>query len=753
MKQIYIKLFLTIILSLSLYSKDLEKVSLRLDWLHQFQFAGYYMAKEKGFFKEVGLDVDIKEFDYKIDQVQEVINQEVDYAVGKSSLIIDKLNGKNILTLAAIYQTSPMILLTTNLSIKRPQDLYNRNIMLTSDAKTSVAISSMITSKGISLNDINFQEHSFNLDDLISGKTDAMGSYISNEPFILKNKNIKYNILDPKDYGFDFYGGILFTSKFEVDKHPQRVQNFQKAALKGWSYAFNNIHETIEVIMNKYNTQKKSFSALEYEALTLKELSQIDKGKLGEINYKKLNEIKKIYSLLGYVDMKQELSNFIIFPKDVLLSEKEKEYLKEITVKYLSTLNPPFNNGLGNSSIEYDYINLLKNKIPMDVKIRNEDSPSLLLKSLMNTPTQIKIVSTLDDYNQTNVLKTNPITKYSLAIVSKLNTSFISSTSMLNNKKVAIRGDNILNEKIMKAYSNITFVQTKTLDDALKLLEEGKVYAVLEILPLLNYKIKELEIKDIKIVGTTEFFYELSYMLNSKDTILHSILNKAIERINIEDIEKIDFIYNKLDYHESSNSELFYKIAFFSTLLIIFLIVLNIKLSKEIKKRKDAEKRLSSLSHTDELTGLNNKRKIIKILINKIVLSKRYARPLSIIFFNIDNFKKVNSLHGHTIGDEVLKELIDLINKNIRTSDILGRMDGDNFLLLLPETSKENAKRTAENLKDIIASFKFKIGINITCSFGVSSLEENDTKKSLLKKAEDAMFEVKSDLKNDVKVD
>ncbi len=109
---LYKLIIVFIFLVLNLHSTKLEKVSLQLDWLHQFQFAGYYIAKEKGFYQDEELDVTIKEFDFNINLINDVLKQKSEYAVGKSSLIIDKLEGKDIVLLSAIYQSSPMVLLS-----------------------------------------------------------------------------------------------------------------------------------------------------------------------------------------------------------------------------------------------------------------------------------------------------------------------------------------------------------------------------------------------------------------------------------------------------------------------------------------------------------------------------------------------------------------------------------------------------------------------------------------------------------------
>ena len=92
-------------IALNLFAKE-EKISLQLQWLDQFQFAGYYIAKEKGFYKELGLDVEIKGFKKNLRVVDEVMANRVQYGVGRSSLIVEKSKGKEVIALAAIFQSS-----------------------------------------------------------------------------------------------------------------------------------------------------------------------------------------------------------------------------------------------------------------------------------------------------------------------------------------------------------------------------------------------------------------------------------------------------------------------------------------------------------------------------------------------------------------------------------------------------------------------------------------------------------------------
>ena len=145
---------LTIVLFFIVTLNANQKVTLYLDWLNQFQFAGYYIAKEKGYYNDLGIDIEIKEFqgDYG-SIIKNVVLNEAIYAIGKSSLILNNDGNKNITLLSTIFQKSPLILLTLKSSnIKTPKDLENKKIMITSDAKESASISAMILSQGLNLN-------------------------------------------------------------------------------------------------------------------------------------------------------------------------------------------------------------------------------------------------------------------------------------------------------------------------------------------------------------------------------------------------------------------------------------------------------------------------------------------------------------------------------------------------------------------------------------------------------------------------
>ncbi len=276
-----------------------DYVSLQLQWKHQFQFAGYYVARELGFYKEAGLEVEIREYHPGTNVIDEVAERKSDFGSGRSSLVLH--SDRELLLLMAVYQSSPFILLAKKRDdLKTLQDFVHKRIMLSDALEDTASIYAMLRAEGINTKDLVLQSHSMRIEDLINGKTDLMSAYISNEPYLLQNRHISYTIFDPKEYGFDFYGDILFTSKKFAQSYPDVTRRFYEATRKGCLYAFSHIEETAKLITQKYNTQHKSLDALIYEGKTLKKLAFTKVVPFGKLENARLREIENTYRLLGF---------------------------------------------------------------------------------------------------------------------------------------------------------------------------------------------------------------------------------------------------------------------------------------------------------------------------------------------------------------------------------------------------------------------------------------------------------------------
>jgi diguanylate cyclase (GGDEF)-like protein len=153
---------------------------------------------------------------------------------------------------------------------------------------------------------------------------------------------------------------------------------------------------------------------------------------------------------------------------------------------------------------------------------------------------------------------------------------------------------------------------------------------------------------------------------------------------------------------------------------------------------------------TDYLTGLPNRRNLDKMLHDQILKSHTINLPLSIILFDVDNFKKVNDIYGHEIGDEVLVELTSFMSKYLPDHAHFGRWGGEEFLIINESLNKVECTRLAETLRDNVAKHHFQEVGTVTCSFGIAELQEKDHQKDLLKRADEALYLAKNYGKNQV---
>ncbi len=734
-----------------------QRISLRLDWLYQFQFAGYIVAKEKGFYKDQNLDVAIKEYNEKVSLADDIVNGKDTYGVAKSSIVLDALRGKRIILLSAIYQKSPIVLISLEKSnIKNIKDLRGKRISLTKDDSLTASVNSMLISNGVKLDEVRYVPDTFSVDGLIEDKADAKLSFLSNEPYVLEQMGIKYRLHDPSEFGFNFYGGLLFTSQDELENHPQRVKKFKDASLKGWKWAFEHIEQTAKLIYDKYNTQNKSLDALVYEGKVLKKLSGYDAGILGHIDEKRLEELKSVYALLSLdIKPKQHVSEFMYSYMQVRLSKKEKEYLNNNTIRLLSDMDcPPLtykgkNNKPMGLSVEYFRLinkNIQNKNYTIEEKI-NKEALEAVGKDKNSVKFSFSVSSHVD-----NLQSTIPIFEVPIALATLKDKPFVSNISLLKDKKIGILKNVAFYEKLKNSYPELSFVSIGSFEIGAKKLHNNEIFAIAGKLPRLSYFISENSGLELKISGTFKESYKAAILVNKKNKILKNILNKAIQNIVEQDKKELNSKYYHVVYKTNVDYGWVYNILLPLLLVLLILLFVNARLKKEIRMRKKLEKELQAIADFDFLTKAYNRRKIEEIFEQEIQRAKRYERSFSMVFFDIDNFKSINDELGHKAGDGVLQNISKLILSSIRKTDYFGRWGGEEFIVLLPETDNQNAKKIALELKKIINNHDFNIQRKITCSFGVSTLEDTDTLSSIVKRADEAMYYVKKNGKNGVKV-
>jgi PAS domain S-box-containing protein len=301
-------LFLTIFSLTAAPAKALDKVNLQLKYFHQFQFAGYYAALEKGYYRELGLDVTIVEGAGGNESVEQVLSGKSQFGIGNSGLILERLAGKPLIVLGVIFQHSPLVLLVPKTGPTQTiHDIMGKAVMI---GAQSEELTAYFKKEGISLGNLIALKHSFNLNDLISGKTYGYSAYVTNETDLFDVKGFAYQAYSPRSAGIDFYGDNLFTSETQIKEHPARVKAFREASLRGWHYAMLHHEEIADLILAKYS-QRNTREHLLYEARKMVDLVQPEMVEIGYMNPGRWKHIAEVYADIGMLPKNPQFEGFM----------------------------------------------------------------------------------------------------------------------------------------------------------------------------------------------------------------------------------------------------------------------------------------------------------------------------------------------------------------------------------------------------------------------------------------------------------
>jgi len=176
------------------------------------------------------------------------------------------------------------------------------------------------------------------------------------------------------------------------------------------------------------------------------------------------------------------------------------------------------------------------------------------------------------------------------------------------------------------------------------------------------------------------------------------------------------------------------------------------RLDAAYKELESTNARLKETSFKDEVTGLYNRRFFSLRLEEELSRYRRFNHPVSVVLLDLDGFKAVNDEFGHTVGDETLREVAQILMKHSRGINVVSRYGGDEFAVLLVETSKAGARLYADRIREVVAKHPFPHGKVVTASFGVASLpdDETGTAEDLFRASDEALYAAKRAGKNQV---
>ncbi len=529
-------------------AQSLEPVSIQLKWFHQFQFAGYYAAKELGYFAEEGLDVELREYGEKGDAIKEVISGRADYGIADTGLLLSRLNGEPVTLVSQIFQHSSLILITMKDSgLRTPFDLADKRLMTRSQSTGDATLWAMVQKVLGSRDKVNWVRHRFNYQDLIDGKVDAMSAYSTDGPYWFLEQGKLVNLLDPRDYGIDFYGDNLFTTDQNLADHPEQVEKVRRAVLKGWKHALEQPDQIIDLILQKYNTQNKSRAYLAFEARQTAELIDLRNFDLGHYEATRFQKIAETYQRLGYTDQNSVPPGFYSDGPELLnepsttrisLTEEEKAWVKNNTVKVGIEQWPPFSFVDKAGEVQGQaggFLRMVAKSTGLKFKII-PDKWDPLLKGLKNKTIDLLPVTYYTDERATYGLFSEPYSFVREFIYVKDGNAEIKSIDDLADKQIAVVKGYGTIPKIRAKYPKATIVETKDLMESIDAVLNGDVAALIEGQMVVEHTIKTNSI--IGLRGISQKVFKASpihFFSRIDEPLLWSILQKGLNAVSEEE--------------------------------------------------------------------------------------------------------------------------------------------------------------------------------------------------------------------------
>ena len=749
------KLFLLLLVSTFLYSSSLEKVSIQFNWKYQFEVAGFIAAKEKGFYENVGLDVELKEYNPEVDILFDVLNNKVTYGISSSNIVLENKKIASIVLLATYLQKSPLVFITKP-DIRTPSQFLGKTIMGHKDELKNSSLALFLSHFNINFSNTKFIPHNFKIDDFINGKVEIMSAFRSNQLYELDKRKIDYNIIDPADYGFVMSAVNLYTSKEEAFNNKARTQKFIEATNRGWEYALKNKEEIIDILIKKYGVNK-SKEALLYERDVVNQVMMRDFYPIGKVSPELTQRLVKQLSYSGMIEPNQKI-NHIFFenivdkiPSDFSLTKSEKEYLN--SKHSLKICIDPFwypiefmKDGKI-SGITSDLKRYFEEKIQINIDVVPTNNWNESLDFIKDKKCDI-ISSISPSYDRMSYLNfTKPILTLPIVVTTQKDKPFLRDISLLKNEKIAILKGHFIAEYIKDYFPYLKIVEVASMNEGLYLVEQGEVYGYIDNALVLSSTIQKEFSNSLKIGFRFDILDEISIGTRNDEPILNDIFSRLVDAL--DETKKQEFINNWTIITE--------QVGWFSLKEIIFLVIFTTTIFGGLifyqRKLKILNKKLKKLYLTDKLTGLYNRFKIDKELSSqKDNIDRNDSYSCGLILIDIDYFKSINDTLGHLVGDCILKDISKLLKNNLRKTDIIGRWGGEEFLIILPFTSKDIAKKIAENLRALIEEHNFSYNMNrkITISIGVTEFSKSKSVEDTLLLVDNLLYKAKENGRNRV---
>lgn len=625
-----------------------NEVKLYLKWQHGFQFAGYYAALAQGYYKEAGIEVTLVPRQPQDNTIDEVLSTSGRYGISDAGLVQAYLEGQPLVLVAAIFQHSPLVLLTRKEdAFQHPSDLIGRTIMVNQGIESAI-IRAMFVESGTDPDSLNFVSHAYSPDALMEGSVDAVSAYLTDQPYFYQRAGLPLTIFSPRNFGLDLYGDTLFTSQEEMDRYPGRVQAFREASLKGWRYALAYPDQTIELIQSQY-APDLTLNHLQYQATQIARMIQPEFISLGTLDKGRLERAAGIF-------------------QENLADERSPPPARDLHgLIYRDYLNEPLN------IQRWLYIGLGVMAVVLII-IVTQFFLNRRLQRMVNQQTH-------------DIAETRDALQRQMDIIDQ-------------------------------------FVITSSTDLSGRITHASAAFCQIS-----GYRLEEL-------IG------------HSHNIVRHPEFSSSVYRDMWTQLKRGQSWSGELK-NRSRNGQTYWVYAHIEPIYDQNQMITGYT---AIRQDITGQKQVEELSIRDALTGLYNRRKLNESLAQQVQYNHEETTPFCVILCDIDHFKQVNDQWGHHIGDQVLQQFAELTLSQLRQQDILGRWGGEEFMLILPATSLDQATAMAEQLRQSIHNTSFGDVEHCTASFGVATYQDPEEEQALMQRVDAALYRAKTQGRNRVEV-
>lgn len=335
---------------------------------------------------------------------------------------------------------------------------------------------------------------------------------------------------------------------------------------------------------------------------------------------------------------------------------------------------------------------------------------------------------------------TEPLLSDPNVLITREEHPFITDLADLSGKTMALPRGTAMMERLRKDYPLLNFVGTDSEAEALQMVSERRADVTLRLLIVAAHTIKHNGWFNLKISGQVPGYdNQLRVGVLKSETMLRDLLDKGIATLTAQDRSRV------VDRHVSIN--VITKVDTDYTVvrwLLVLLAAAALTSLLWMRRLNQLNAQLRTQSQTDALTGLLNRHGLEGSFALDVERAQRFSRPLSVLMFDIDHFKRINDSQGHLMGDKVLAELGRVIQSVVRQVDTVCRWGGEEFVVICHETSTEQAVQQAERLLQQVRVHVFPHQQPMTVSAGVATVRAGDSVESLLARADQALYKAKN---------